>query len=195
MGLGIRKQIRQILILKNQLHAKVLHYLFGLDVVTTFLRCLDKGSTMAILQQFGAKIGQGCDIESGLILHGASNDFSNLRIDGDCHIGKGVFFDLKSSITMHRGSTISMQVTILTHIDVGNAQGLGDRYSPKAKPVEIGPDAYIGAGAIIMRGVTIGAKSIVGAGALVNQNVPPYNVFAGVPARMIRQLGFRDEVK
>ncbi len=185
MGLGIRRRIRRAIIFKDKLHASLLHFLFGLEGIVTFIRRLDKDSTLTILQQFGAKIGQGCDIESGLILHGASNDFSNLRIEDDCHIGKGVFFDIKSPITIRRCSTISMRVTIVTHIDVGKARELGDRYHPRARAVEIGPDAYIGANAVILPGVKVGAGTIVGAGALVNRDVKPGTTVAGVPARLI----------
>jgi acetyltransferase-like isoleucine patch superfamily enzyme len=185
MGLGIRRRILRAIILKNKLHASLLYFLFGLEGVTNLLRRLDKESTRGILCQFGATIGQRCDIESGIVLHGASDDFSNLIIGDDCHIGKGVFFDLKSSITIHRNSTISMQVTVLTHIDVGKAQGLGDRYSPEAKTVEIGPNAYIGANAVILPGVKIGTGSIVGASALVNRDVKPGTIVAGVPAHLI----------
>ena len=53
------------------------------------------------------------------------------------------------------------------------------------KPVTIKRNAYIGAGAIILPGVTIGEYSIVAAGAVVTKDVPPYTVVAGVPARVI----------
>lgn len=56
------------------------------------------------------------------------------------------------------------------------------------KEVVIEDDAWIGAAAIILPGVTIGRGAIVGAGAVVNRNVAPYTVVAGVPAREIRKL-------
>ena len=56
------------------------------------------------------------------------------------------------------------------------------------KPVCIEDDAWIGAGSIILRGVTIGKAAIVGAGSVVTQDVPPYTVVVGNPARVVRQL-------
>jgi acetyltransferase-like isoleucine patch superfamily enzyme len=56
------------------------------------------------------------------------------------------------------------------------------------KPVRIMRDALIGAGAFILRGVTVGAESVVGAGSVVTRDVPPLTVVAGNPARVIRQL-------
>src|SRR5438128_953525 len=53
-------------------------------------------------------------------------------------------------------------------------------------PVIIGDDVWVGARAIILKGVTIGAGAIVGAGSVVTRDVPPRAVVAGVPARVIR---------
>lgn len=54
--------------------------------------------------------------------------------------------------------------------------------------VTIEDDAWIGAGAVILPGVTVGRMSIVGAGAVVTKNVPPFSVVAGVPAVIVRRL-------
>jgi len=53
-------------------------------------------------------------------------------------------------------------------------------------PIIIGNDVWIGAGAKIMSGITISDGAIIGAGAIVTQDVPPYAIFAGNPARLIR---------
>jgi acetyltransferase-like isoleucine patch superfamily enzyme len=54
------------------------------------------------------------------------------------------------------------------------------------KEVVIEDDVWIGAGAILLKGVTIGRGAIVGAGAVVASSVPPYAIALGVPARVIR---------
>jgi acetyltransferase-like isoleucine patch superfamily enzyme len=56
------------------------------------------------------------------------------------------------------------------------------------KPVRIGDDAWIGACAIIMRGVTVGQGGIVAAGAVVTKDVPAYSIVAGNPAVVVREL-------
>ncbi|WP_377292220.1 CatB-related O-acetyltransferase [Rhizobium sp. SG2393] len=55
------------------------------------------------------------------------------------------------------------------------------------KDTVVGPDVWIGTGAMIMPGVTLGAGSIVAAGAVVTRDVAPYTIVGGNPARPIRQ--------
>ena len=54
--------------------------------------------------------------------------------------------------------------------------------------VKIGNDCWIGAGVIILSGVTIGECSVVGAGAVVTKDVEPYTIVAGVPAKKIKDI-------
>lgn len=65
-------------------------------------------------------------------------------------------------------------------------------YPTKTSPVNIRKGVWIGAGAIILPGVTIGEFSVVAAGAVVVKDVPPYSVVAGVPAKIIKKLSFKE---
>lgn len=58
---------------------------------------------------------------------------------------------------------------------------------PKVKPVVIGNDVWIGRNSIIISGVNIGTGSCVGAGSVVTKDIPPYEIWAGNPARFIRK--------
>lgn len=49
-------------------------------------------------------------------------------------------------------------------------------------------DAWIGVGAVILPGITIGESSIIGAGSVVTEDVKPFTIVAGVPAKKIRDL-------
>jgi len=56
------------------------------------------------------------------------------------------------------------------------------------KPVEIGPDVWVGGGAIICPGVKIGSKTVIGAGSVVTRDIPDEVFAAGNPCRVIRGI-------
>jgi sugar O-acyltransferase (sialic acid O-acetyltransferase NeuD family) len=81
-----------------------------------------------------------------------------------------------------------MPGVVLTHDDVvGDYASLaaGVRLGGRAR---VGEGAYLGAGAVVGAGLTIGAWSLVGMGAVVVHQVPPREVWAGVPARRLRAV-------
>lgn len=57
---------------------------------------------------------------------------------------------------------------------------------PAQHTTVIGADAWLGHGTIVMRGVRIGDASIIAAGAVVTRDVPPYEIWGGVPAKKLR---------
>jgi maltose O-acetyltransferase len=56
------------------------------------------------------------------------------------------------------------------------------------KPVDIGADVWVGAGALILPGVTIGSRSVIGAGSVVTRDVPDGVFAAGNPCRVVRAI-------
>ena len=56
------------------------------------------------------------------------------------------------------------------------------------KPIVIKQNAWIGAGATILPGVTIGENSVVAAGAVVSKDVPDNTVVGGIPARILKNI-------
>lgn len=69
-----------------------------------------------------------------------------------------------------------------------NYSRLRDIIDSKPGVITVKNDAWIGAGSIIMNGVTIGEESIVGAGSVVTKDVEPHTVVVGNPARKIKEL-------
>jgi len=66
--------------------------------------------------------------------------------------------------------------------------------SGSARPIQIGDNVWIGFDVCILPGVTIGEGSIVGARSVVTEDVPPYCVVAGNPARLVRRLEVAEAV-
>ena len=62
-------------------------------------------------------------------------------------------------------------------------------------PITLADNVWLGAGVIVCPGVTIGQDTVVGAGAVVTRDLPPTVVAAGVPARVLRQIGEEDRVE
>ncbi len=144
--------------------------------------------TLTILENFGAAIGPMVDFHGRLTLHGAYDMRGKLKVGAQCHIGPGVTFDLTGPIDLQDRCTISLNAQILTHQDVGYSPLNKRAYPTTRAGVVVEYGAYIGAGAIILMGVRVGRCSVVAAGAVVREDVPPYTVVAGIPARVIKQL-------
>jgi maltose O-acetyltransferase len=62
------------------------------------------------------------------------------------------------------------------------------------EPIVIGDNVWLSGGVIVCPGVTIGDDAVVGAGAVVTRDIPPGVVAAGIPARVIREIGDGDRI-
>ena len=151
-----------------------------------FLRKINKISLQYILKKNGAAIGRNCDIESGLTFTNCIN-FENLHIGNNVHVGKNSLFDLKDPIIIKDNSTISMGTSFITHIDVGKSN-LKEFYPNTSGRIIIHNNTYIGAFSTILMRVEIGPSSVVGAKSLVINNVDPFSIVGGVPAKLIKRL-------
>lgn len=145
-----------------------------------------------------AQIGQGtrvwhhCQVREGA------------RIGHSCIIGKGVYIDFEVSIgdlvKIQNGASIYRGATVEDGAFIGpNACLTNDRLPRAITPEgqlkgsadwQVGPilvqrGASIGAGAVILPGVTIGAWAMVGSGAIVTKDVPPHGLVVGNPARLV----------
>jgi acetyltransferase-like isoleucine patch superfamily enzyme len=91
------------------------------------------------------------------------------------------------SIRIGEGTILGSGAMVLdndVHVPEGDF-GWRDEYQKTARPIVIGRGGFIGARAIILKGVTIGDRAVVGAGAVVTKDVPPGCVAAGNPAKIL----------
>jgi maltose O-acetyltransferase len=82
---------------------------------------------------------------------------------------------------------IAQRVTIVLSSHPNNSR-LHEVFGRTERPVVIGDDAWIGASAVILPGVTIGEAAVVGAGTVVTRAVAPWTVVTGNPGRVIREI-------
>jgi acetyltransferase-like isoleucine patch superfamily enzyme len=106
-------------------------------------------------------------------------------------IGKRVFINHACSLLDMGGITIEDDVLIGPKVNLvteNHPLDPADRRALICKPIVIKRNAWIGAAATILPGVTIGENSVVAAGAVVSKDVPAYMVVGGIPATFIRSV-------
>jgi acetyltransferase-like isoleucine patch superfamily enzyme len=103
----------------------------------------------------------------------------NIFINFDC-----VFLDL-GGITIEDGVLIAPKVNLLTE---GHPLASAERHSLTVAPIHLKENAWIGANATIMQGVTIGRNAVVAAGSVVTKDVPDNTVAGGTPAKVLKAI-------
>jgi acetyltransferase-like isoleucine patch superfamily enzyme len=113
---------------------------------------------------------------------------NTMSIGDETWIGQQCFFHSAGGLTIGCRVGIGPAVKIITSKHQEAGRGLPILFSPiEFAAVTIEDDADIGIGSILLPGVTIGRGAQIGAGSVVTENVAPYRVAAGVPARVVRE--------
>ena len=147
---------------------------------------LDKRRRM--LREMFAEIGEGCYIEPPL-----HANFGGHHV----HFGNWVYtnFNLTlvddTHIYVGDGTMFGPHVTLATagHPIDPTLRGKGLQYN---MPVRIGSNCWLGAGVVVLPGVTIGDNTVVGAGSVVTKDLPANVVAVGNPCKVLRPVGERD---
>jgi len=103
-----------------------------------------------------------------------------IRIGQGTYLNRGVEIVAAGSVTIGRDCKIARDVIIM---DTDQHELAGERLA--VAPVAIGDRVWIGARAIILKGVTLGNDSVIGAGAVVTKDVPARGVFVGPAGRLL----------
>jgi galactoside O-acetyltransferase len=185
----------------------------GLNVLHLALRNVPDELFGARLRCFAYRMrfkaaGTRFAISSGVLITG----FPSVQVDDDVAIGRGSMLYAHDSdgIRLGNGASIGQDVIISSadggRIDIGDQVLIGPRailiaanhdyertdtpiilQGHVAKPITIESDVWIGANCVVVGGVTIGRGSVVAAGAVVTKDVPPMEVWGGVPAKFIKR--------
>lgn len=141
-----------------------------------------------MLKDMFCEIGEGCYIEppfhanfGGKHVHFGKNVYANfnLTLVDDTHIYIGDY------------TMIGPNVTIATacHPIMPELREKAYQYNV---PVHIGKNCWIGAGAVILPGITVGDNSVIGAGSVVTKDIPSGVVAVGNPCRVLREINDHD---
>ncbi|MFO7177332.1 MAG: acyltransferase [Pseudomonadota bacterium] len=157
------------------------------DVVRHLAECNSAERTKEILMRFGARIDpEALPIGPRLSLHEVQDDFRNLSVGRSAHVGREVFLDLSDEIVVEDSVTIGMRSILLTHLNLG--EGYPDKplariFRASTAPIVLRRGCSLGAGVIVLKGVSIGEDSVIGAGVVVSRSVPPRTVVNSTQAR------------
>jgi len=139
------------------------------------------------------KIGEGTYIWQFSVVLAQAQIGSNCNINCHCFIENDVI--IGNNVTVKSGVYLWDGLRIGNDVFIGpNATFINDKvprskqYPKKFLETIIEDGASIGAGSIVMGGVTIGKNSMIGAGSLVTKNVPADQLWYGNPAKFIKEL-------
>jgi len=137
-----------------------------------------------LLRLAGARLGEN------VLMYGGATFHSRMQLDvaDDVFINQACHFDMQAPIRLDAGVRVGNHVRFVTSDhEIGSAER---RAGPgRSGAISVGAGVWICSGATILPGVVIGAGGIIGAGAVVVKSTDANALYAGVPARKIRDLG------
>lgn len=187
--------------MKEKMHNTSLYLPNDDEIMSEQLLCLEKlydyNNTRPLqqdlrkkmLENMFAEIGEGCYIEppfhanwGGKHVHFGKNVYANfnLTLVDDTHIYVGDYTMFGPNVT----------VASAGHPIIPVLREQGYQYNATVK---IGKNCWIGAGAVIVPGVTIGDNTVIGAGSVVTKNIPDNVVAVGNPCRVLREINEHDK--
>ncbi len=170
------------------------------DIMSEQLQCLEKlydynetrpsegEKREKLLKEMFAEIGEGCYIEppfranwAGKHIHFGNNVYANFNLTcvDDTHIYVG-------------DCTMFAPNVVLATAGHPILPELREKAYQFNMPIHIGRNCWLGAGVIVMPGVTIGDNTVIGAGSVVTKDIPANVVAVGNPCKVLRTIGERD---
>ena len=142
-----------------------------------------------LLSEMFAQIGEGCYIEPPLHANWGGKHV---------HFGKDVYANFNLTLVDDTHIYVGDCTMFAPNVTVATAghpilPSLREKACQFNMPVHIGKNCWIGAGALIMPGVSIGDNTVIGAGSVVTGDIPPNVVAVGNPCRVMREISEHDK--
>ena len=180
----ISKTKRFVIYLLQRLFPNELKHICALDIVRI-------GKSVIILNLLFKKLFR--NYSSTFMIHFTSRVVlpDAIKIIGNCPkvltsfaVSHGSYFQAFNGIIFDRGSKFGPNVKFIS-----SNHSLDDRSKHENNdPIHVGKNCWVGAGAIILPGVSLGDNSVIGAGSVVTKTVEANTVVAGNPAKVLRKL-------
>ena len=186
---------------EDKMKSGEIYYPSDESIMTEQARCLEKQydynmtrpsetkKREQLLREMFASLGKGCYIEPPLHANWGGRN---------CHFGNFVYANFSltlvddADIYVGDYTMIGPNVTIATagHPILPTLRQKAYQYNMS---VHIGKNCWIGAGAVILPGVTIGDNTVIGAGSIVTKDISANVVAVGNPCRVLREIGEHDK--
>lgn len=185
---------------KSKLHSGEIYYPSGDDIMQEQLACLDKQYDFNLtrptefkkreemLKEMFAEIGEGCYVEPPL-----HSNWGGHHV----HFGKNVYANFNLTLVDDTHIYVGDYTLIGPNVILATA---GHPILPELRkkayqfnmPIHIGKNCWLGAGVIVLPGVTIGDNTVIGAGSVVTKDIPANVVAVGNPCRVLREISDHD---
>lgn len=186
--------------MKEKLHTRGLYLPDDDEIMQEQLMCLDRlydfnmtrptelSKREEMLKEMFAEIGKDCYIEPPLHSNWGGKH---------CHFGDCVYANFNLTLVDDTHIYIGSNTMIGPNVTIATA---GHPILPELReqayqfnaPVHIGKNCWLGAGVIVLPGITIGDNSVIGAGSVVTKDIPENVVAVGNPCRVLREIGEKD---
>lgn len=186
--------------MKEKLHTRELYLPDDEEIMREQLLCLDRlydfnmtrptelSKREEMLKEMFAEIGNECYIEPPLHSNWGGKH---------CHFGDCVYANFNLTLVDDTHIYIGSNTMIGPNVTIATA---GHPILPELReqayqfnaPVHIGKNCWLGAGVIVLPGITIGDNSVIGAGSVVTKDIPENVIAVGNPCRILREIGEKD---
>ena len=187
--------------MKNKMHTGELYLPGDDEILKRQTKCLDRlydfnmtrptefEKRQKLMKEMFAEIGDGCYIEppfhsnfGGSHCHWGNHIYANFNLTmvDDTHIYVGDYTMFGPNVT----------VATAGHPILPELREKAYQYNA---PVHIGKNCWLGAGVIVLPGITIGDNVVIGAGSIVTKDLPPDVVAVGNPCRVLREINEHDK--
>ncbi|MBP1534875.1 MAG: sugar O-acetyltransferase [Ruminococcus sp.] len=185
---------------KDKMHIGELYLPDDKEIMEWQTKCLDRlydfnntrptegEKRQALLKEMFAEIGEGCYLEP---------PFHSNFGGGHCHFGNYVYANFGLTLVDDTHIYVGDYTMFGPHVTVATAghpiyPELREKLYQYNMPVHIGRNCWIGAGVLIMPGVTIGDNTVIGAGSVVTKDIPSNVLAFGSPCKVQREIGEHD---
>lgn len=186
--------------IREKMHSGALYLPMDESILEEQLQCLDRlydfnqtrptelDKRTAMLREMFAGIGEGCYIEPPFHANWGGKHI---------HFGNYVYVNFNGTFVDDTHIYVGDYTMFGPNVVIATAghpilPELRERVYQYNAPVRVGRNCWLGAGVIVVPGVTIGDNTVVGAGSVVTKDLPANVVAAGNPCRVLREINERD---